>query len=125
MVYKLFELKPVWFYRLSTFLVYHLKIRRFVNSGRTGSIPVSVTKYPWAFQRSSAHLFNVNWKSDTVLVPYRGAGPAGLAVATGEADVGYMTTTGLMNYHHMCTVKILAVILDKRLLELPSVPKMV
>ena len=43
MVYKLFELKPVWFYRLSTFLVYHLKIRRFVNSGRTGSIPVSGT----------------------------------------------------------------------------------
>jgi len=72
-----------------------------------------------------AHLFKVNWKSDALLVPYRGAGPAGLAVASGEADAGYMTATGLMNFHQMGKAKILAVVSDKRLPELPNVPTMV
>jgi tripartite-type tricarboxylate transporter receptor subunit TctC len=74
---------------------------------------------------TAAHLFNVNWKSDASLVPYRGAGPAGLAVASGEAEAGFTTVTALMNFHQMGKAKILAVVSDKRLPELPSVPTMI
>jgi tripartite-type tricarboxylate transporter receptor subunit TctC len=74
---------------------------------------------------TAAHLFNANWKSDASLVPYRGAGPAGLAVASGEAEAGFMTVTALMNFHQVGRAKILAVVSDKRLAALPNVPTMI
>ena len=92
---------------------------------KSKSISVATSGVGTSSHITAAHLFNVKWKSDASMVPYRGAGPAGLAVASGEAEAGFMTVTGLMNFHQLGKVKILAVVSDERLPALPSVPTMI
>ena len=53
---------------------------------------------------TAAHLFNVLWNGDFTMVPYRGAGPAGMAVASGESDIGFMTVTGVTIVSHFFPV---------------------
>ncbi len=71
---------------------------------------------------SAKYLFNMLWKSDFTAVPYRGAGPAGLAVATGTPPVGFMTITGVLPLQQEGRVKILAIVDTKRNEALPNVP---
>ena len=71
---------------------------------------------------SATYLINVLWGTKATAVPYRGAGPAGIAVATGETPIAFMTITGVLPLQHK--VKVLAVVSDKRLPALPKVPTM-
>ena len=73
---------------------------------------------------TAAHLFNVLWNGDFTMVPYRGAGPAGMAVASGESDIGFMTVTGVLPLQQQGKLKILGVVAKNRLSLLPSVPTM-
>lgn len=73
---------------------------------------------------SATYLINVLWKSDATPVPYRGAGPAGIAVATGETPIAFMTITGVLPLEQSGKVRILGVVSDKRLPALPNVPTM-
>jgi tripartite-type tricarboxylate transporter receptor subunit TctC len=73
---------------------------------------------------SATFLINVLWKSDATPVPYRGAGPAGIAVASGETPIAFMTITGVLPLQQQGKVKILGVVSDKRLPALPNVPTM-
>jgi tripartite-type tricarboxylate transporter receptor subunit TctC len=73
---------------------------------------------------SASHLFNVLWKSDATPIPYRGAGPAGIAVASGEPPIAFTTITGVLPLQQQGKLKILAVVSPKRLADLPNVPTM-
>lgn len=73
---------------------------------------------------SATYLINVLWKTDATPVPYRGAGPAGIAVATGETPIAFMTITGVLPLQQQGKVRILGVVSDKRLPALPDVPTM-
>lgn len=70
------------------------------------------------------YLFNALWKSDMAAVPYRGAGPADIAVASGEPPVGFTTVGGAYNMQQAGRMKILALGNDKRMPILPDVPTM-
>src|SRR5262249_56069760 len=43
---------------------------------------------------SASYLINVLWKTDAAPVPYRGAGPAGIAAARGQTPLAFMPITG-------------------------------
>ncbi len=73
---------------------------------------------------SATYLINVLWDTKATPVPYRGAGPAGIAVATGETPIAFMTITGVLPLQQSGKVKILGVVSDKRLPALPKVPTM-
>jgi tripartite-type tricarboxylate transporter receptor subunit TctC len=73
---------------------------------------------------SANYLINVLWGTNATAVPYRGAGPAGIAVATGETPIAFMTITGVLPLQQQGKVKILGVVSDKRLPTLPKVPTM-
>jgi tripartite-type tricarboxylate transporter receptor subunit TctC len=73
---------------------------------------------------SATYLINVLWGTNAIPVPYRGAGPAGIAVATGETPIAFMTVTGVMPLQQLGKVRILGVVSDKRLAALPDVPTM-
>ena len=73
---------------------------------------------------SATYLINVLWGTKATAVPYRGAGPAGIAVATGETPIAFMTITGVLPLQQQGKVKILGVVSDKRLPALPKVPTM-
>jgi tripartite-type tricarboxylate transporter receptor subunit TctC len=73
---------------------------------------------------SATYLMNVLWATGATAVPYRGAGPAGIAVATGETPIAFMTITGVLPLQQQGKVKILAIVSDKRLAALPKVPTM-
>jgi tripartite-type tricarboxylate transporter receptor subunit TctC len=73
---------------------------------------------------SANYLINVLWGTKATAVPYRGAGPAGIAVATGETPVAFMTVTGVLPLQQQGKVRILGVVSDKRLPALPKVPTM-
>jgi tripartite-type tricarboxylate transporter receptor subunit TctC len=73
---------------------------------------------------SATYLINVLWKTDATAVPYRGAGPAGIAVASGETPIAFMTITGVLPLQQQGKVRILGIVSDKRLSALPDVPTM-
>jgi tripartite-type tricarboxylate transporter receptor subunit TctC len=73
---------------------------------------------------SATYLINVLWGTKATAVPYRGAGPAGIAVATGETPIAFMTVTGVLPLQQQGKVKILGVVSEKRLPALPKVPTM-
>jgi tripartite-type tricarboxylate transporter receptor subunit TctC len=73
---------------------------------------------------SANYLINVLWGTNATAVPYRGAGPAGIAVATGETPIAFMTITGVLPLQQQGKVKILGIVSDKRMPTLPKVPTM-
>jgi tripartite-type tricarboxylate transporter receptor subunit TctC len=68
------------------------------------------------------NVFHVAWKSDIVHVPYKGAGPASLAVVSGDTPVACTAAFGVFQFHKQGKVRILAISSDKRLPNLPEVP---
>jgi len=62
--------------------------------------------------------------TDIVHVPFKGAGPAMVALLGGQIDVMFatLTTGGLAGHHASGSVKILAISDDRRALSLPSIP---
>jgi tripartite-type tricarboxylate transporter receptor subunit TctC len=73
---------------------------------------------------TATYLMNVLWGTKATPVPYRGAGPAGIAVATGETPVAFMTVTGVLPLQQQGKVRILGIVSEKRLPALPNVPTM-
>jgi tripartite-type tricarboxylate transporter receptor subunit TctC len=68
------------------------------------------------------NIFRVMWKSDIVHVPYKGAGPASLAVVSGETPVGCTAAFGVYQFAKQGKVKLLGISSEKRLASLPNVP---
>jgi tripartite-type tricarboxylate transporter receptor subunit TctC len=78
---------------------------------------------------SSGHLLGETFKLKTaaanmVHVPYRGAGPAALDVATGRLDFLFVSYASALSFIQSGKVRVLAVSSAKRLTALPNVPTM-
>ena len=67
-------------------------------------------------------LFKAMAKVDVVHVPYKGAAPADLAVATGEVQMSFSSAAGALALLKTGKIRALAVTSAKRLSSLPSVP---
>jgi tripartite-type tricarboxylate transporter receptor subunit TctC len=70
------------------------------------------------------NLFHIMWKKDITHIPYRGAGPASVAVVGGETPVGCTAVAGVYQFHKQGKVKILAVSSTDRIADLPDIPTM-
>jgi len=70
------------------------------------------------------NLFHIIWKNDTTHIPYRGAGPASVAVVGGETPIGCTAVAGVFQFHKQGKVRILAVSSTERLADLPDIPTM-
>lgn len=68
------------------------------------------------------NLFHSVWKADITHIPYKGAGPASLAVAGGETPIGCTAGFGVAQFAKQGKVKILAISSDTRSPNLPDVP---
>ncbi len=68
------------------------------------------------------NLFHIIWKDDVIHIPYKGAGPASLAVASGETPIGCTAAFGVLQFAKQGKVRILAISSDKRNPNLPDVP---
>lgn len=68
------------------------------------------------------NLFRVIWKNDITHIPYRGAGPASVAVVGGETPVGCTAVAGVLQFHRQGKVRIIGVSSTERVAELPEVP---
>ncbi|SMC37354.1 Bug family tripartite tricarboxylate transporter substrate binding protein [Polynucleobacter kasalickyi] len=68
------------------------------------------------------NLFHSVWKADITHIPYKGAGPASLAVASGETPIGCTAGFGVAQFAKQGKVKILAISSDTRSPNLPDVP---
>lgn len=71
---------------------------------------------------SADNLFHVIWKSNMTSVPYRGAGPAALAVLSGETPVSSVALASVVPYIKQGKVRALAVTSKERVSALPDVP---
>ena len=67
------------------------------------------------------HMTGIN----IVAVPYKGGSPASAAIATGEVQMGFMDTTGVLPFVRSGRVRLLAIAESKRSVTLPDVPTMV
>jgi len=70
------------------------------------------------------NLFHIIWKNDTTHIPYRGAGPASVAVVGGETPIGCTAVAGVYQFHKQGKVRILAVSSTERIADLPEIPTM-
>jgi len=68
------------------------------------------------------NLFRVIWKANVTHIPYKGAGPASLAVVGGETPIGCTAVAGVYQFSKQGKVRILGVSSEKRLANLPDVP---
>jgi tripartite-type tricarboxylate transporter receptor subunit TctC len=68
------------------------------------------------------NLFHVLWKTDITHIPYRGAGPASVAVVGGETPIGCTAVAGVFQFHKQGKVRILGVSSTERVSDLPEVP---
>ncbi|WP_173956279.1 Bug family tripartite tricarboxylate transporter substrate binding protein [Polynucleobacter tropicus] len=71
------------------------------------------------------NLFRVQWKLDISHIPYKGAGPASLAVVGGETPIACTAVAGVYQFSKQGKVRILAISSDKRSPNLPEVPTLV
>ncbi len=68
------------------------------------------------------NLFHVIWKTDITHIPYRGAGPASVAVVGGETPIGCTAVAGVFQFHKQGKVRIIGVSSTERVSDLPEVP---
>lgn len=68
------------------------------------------------------NLFHVIWKADITHIPYRGAGPASVAVVGGETPIGCTAVAGVFQFHKQGKVRIIGVSSTERVSDLPEVP---
>ena len=57
-----------------------------------------------------------------VAVPYKGSAPASAAIASGEVNLGFMDTTGVMPFVQGGKVRLIATAESERLVTLPDLP---
>ena len=72
--------------------------------------------------RLVTELFRQRTGANLVLVPYKGCGPASLAVVTGETDLAFCSAPALAGFIKDGRLIALAVTGDKRLSMLPDIP---
>ena len=68
------------------------------------------------------NIFHVKWNSDIVHIPYKGAGPASMAVVAGDTPIACTAAYGVFQFHKQGRVRILGISSEKRLPNLPDVP---
>jgi tripartite-type tricarboxylate transporter receptor subunit TctC len=71
------------------------------------------------------NLFHVMWKQDINHVPYKGAGPASMAVVGGETPIACTAVAGVYQFSKQGKVRILAISSEKRSPNLPEVPTLI
>ena len=71
------------------------------------------------------NVFKVQWKLDISHIPYKGAGPASMAVVGGETPIACTAVAGVYQFSKQGKVRILAISSDKRSPNLPEVPTLV
>lgn len=71
------------------------------------------------------NVFKVQWKSDISHIPYKGAGPASMAVLSGETPIACTAVAGVYQFSKQGKVRILAISSEKRSPNLPDVPTLV
>jgi len=71
------------------------------------------------------NVFKVQWKSDINHIPYKGAGPASMAVLSGETPIACTAVAGVYQFSKQGKVRILAISSEKRSPNLPDVPTLV
>ena len=71
---------------------------------------------------SADNLFHVIWKSNMTSIPYRGAGPAAIALLSGETPVSAVALASVVPYVKQGKVRALAVTSKERVASLPDVP---
>lgn len=72
----------------------------------------------------SAEMFKQFTKAKSVIIQYKGGGPSGLALATGETDMLFNTPTALMVHLNAKRIRALAVSTEKPTAWNPSLPTM-
>ncbi len=70
----------------------------------------------------ASELFVRTFKLDAVHVPYKGAGPALIALSAGEVQMMVDVLPTALPLHNSGRVKIIAVVSDKRIPALPQIP---
>ena len=70
----------------------------------------------------SAEMFKQFTKTKSIIVQYKGGGPSGLALATGEADMLFNTPTALMTHINAKRIRALAVSTEKPTAWNPKLP---
>jgi tripartite-type tricarboxylate transporter receptor subunit TctC len=71
------------------------------------------------------NLFRIQWKADINHIPYKGAGPASMAVVGGETPIACTAVAGVFQFSKQGKVRILTISSDKRSPNLPEVPTLV
>lgn len=71
------------------------------------------------------NLFRVQWKADINHIPYKGAGPASMAVVGGETPIACTAVAGVYQFSKQGKVRILAISSDKRSPNLQDLPTLV
>jgi len=72
----------------------------------------------------SAEMFKQFTKVKSVIIQYKGGGPSGLALATGETDMLFNTPTALMTHLNAKRIRALAVTTEKPTAWNPDLPTM-
>jgi tripartite-type tricarboxylate transporter receptor subunit TctC len=71
------------------------------------------------------NLFHAQWKADINHIPYKGAGPASMAVVGGETPIACTAVAGVYQFSKQGKVRILAISSDKRSPNIQEVPTLV
>ncbi|OGA28573.1 MAG: hypothetical protein A3I01_09145 [Betaproteobacteria bacterium RIFCSPLOWO2_02_FULL_65_24] len=87
---------------------------------------------PGALSFSSIGPFNLSFLAaellkhrtgiDMVAVPYKGGAPASAAIASGEVQLGFMDTTGVLPFVQAGRVRLIATAESQRLATMPNLP---
>jgi tripartite-type tricarboxylate transporter receptor subunit TctC len=77
---------------------------------------------PFNLSFLAAELLKHKTSIDMVAVPYKGSAPASAAIASGEVNLGFMDTTGVMPFVQGGRVRLIATAESQRLLTLPDLP---
>ncbi len=88
---------------------------------RPGAVSFSATG-PFNLSFLAGELLNHLTGIKMVAVPYKGASPGSAAIASGEVQVGFMDTTGVLPFVQSGRVRLLATAESKRTLTMPELP---
>ena len=77
---------------------------------------------PFNLSFLAAELLKSKTGIDMVAVPYKGSAPASAAIASGEVNLGFMDTTGVMPFVQGGRVRLIATAESERLVTLPDLP---
>jgi tripartite-type tricarboxylate transporter receptor subunit TctC len=77
---------------------------------------------PFNLSVLAAELLKHKTGIDMVAVPYKGSAPASAAIASGEVNLGFMDTTGVLPFVQGGRVRLIATAESERLTTMPDLP---